>query len=279
MKKARETSRIEATVNGIIDQIRDKESLLVAFSGGIDSSVVVALAHKALGDKMVAVTVNSPLLPPGSLERARKIAKRIGVKHLVVNLNELELPEFRQNTRNRCYICKKFRFNKLRLLAKDLGIKTIADGTNLSDLEQYRPGLKVLREMNIYSPLLENGLRKNDVYKIAKLFNIPTDVASESCLATRIPYGTEITLNRLKRIAKAESYIRVVIHPRILRVRDHGDIARIEISHEDFSKLLKEEVRAKVISKLKSLGFKFICLDLEGYRFGSFDTLLINQQK
>jgi len=280
MRKTKETrNRIEVITNKIISQIRDKGSLLVAFSGGIDSSVVVALAHKALGSRMVAVTINSPLLPPNSLERARKIAKRIGAKHLVIDLNELELPEFRCNPRNRCYICRKFRFSKLKSLAKELGIETIANGTNLSDLEQYRPGLKALEEVNVYSPLLENGLRKGDVYKIAKLFSIPTDIAPESCLATRIPYESEITLNRLKRIAEAESYIKALICPRILRVRDHEDLARIEVNHEAFLKLLREDIRPKIVSKLKSLGYRFICLDLEGYRFGSFDTFPTNQQK
>ena len=246
--------------------------MIVALSGGVDSSVVAALACKALGRDSLAVTVNSPLVPSSDIENAAKAAGYIGINHLILRLDELEMPEFILNPTNRCYLCKRFRFAKLKELAVERGFREVADGTNSSDLKEFRPGLKAAKELGIYSPLLEAGLSKKETSKIAELLGLP--VAGEShnsCLATRVPYGEELTQPKLKRIDDAEKYIKSIVPVKLLRVRDHGEIARLELAQDEQRFFLDQEVSHKITRKLKELGFKFVTLDLEGYRFGSFN--------
>lgn len=256
----------------IMESLRRKASVIVAFSGGIDSSVVAALAHRALGRKSLAVIIDSPLLPLGELEDARRMAEQIGVKHLVVKLNELKIPGFRSNPPHRCYLCKKFRFGKLKEMAVEKGFKTIADGTNLSDLGQYRPGLKAAKELEVYSPLLEAGLSKEDTRRIAELLELPTaSKPASACLATRVPYGHDLTITELKRIDRAENHIRSITGVKALRVRDHGFLARIEVELSEQNLFFDKESLSQVARGLRELGYEFVTLDLEGYRFGSFD--------
>jgi len=258
--------------NRIIENIRRKGSLIVALSGGVDSSVVTALAYKALEQKSLAVTVSSPLVPSSDLGNATKVAGDIGIDHLILRLDELEIPEFSLNPPNRCYLCKKFRFAKLKELAANRGFEAVADGTNLSDLGEFRPGLKAVKELGIYSPLLEAGLSKKETSRIAELLGLP--VAGEShnsCLATRVPYGEELAQPKLKRIDDAEKYIKSVIPVKLLRVRDHDEIARLEVGQEEQRFFRTQETSDKITQKLKELGYKFVTLDLEGYRWGSFD--------
>lgn len=259
-------------IEQILESIREKESLVVALSGGVDSSVTAALAYKALGQKSLAVTINSPLACSSDLENATKAASDIGINHLMLRLDELEIPEFSLNLPNRCYLCKKFRFTKLSELATERGFKEVADGTNLSDFKEFRPGLKAAKELGIYSPLLEAGLSKKETSKIAELLRLP--VAGEShnsCLATRVPYGEELTQPKLKRIDDAEKYIKSIVPVKLLRVRDHGEMARLELGRGEQRFFLNQQVSHEITQRLKELGYKFITLDLEGYRFGSFD--------
>jgi uncharacterized protein len=264
---------LEAKIAELTKRIGEKRSLLVAFSGGVDSSVVTALAYRALGDKVLAVTVNSPLLPVLELKDAKEMAERIGVKHVVVELDELGIPGFRSNPTDRCYLCKKYRFEQLKALADKEGFLTVADGTNVSDLSQYRPGLKALRELGVYSPLLEAGLSKEDTREIARLLALPiAEKPASACLASRVPYGEELTQKRLRRIEEAEDFIKNCLGVKILRVRDHGDLARIEVGESERKLLYNEESMRLIAERLKSLGYKFVTMDLEGYRFGSYDN-------
>ena len=259
----------------VMEGLRGKGSVIVAFSGGIDSSVVAMLSHRALGHKSLAVTIDSPLLPSGELEAAKREARQIGVKHLVVRLNELEIPGFSNNPPDRCYLCKRFRFKKLKDLAVERDYTTIVDGTNLSDLGEYRPGLKAAKELGVYSPLLEAGLSKEDTCRVAQLLGLPTvSKPAGTCLATRIPYNRRLTATQLARIDQAESYIRSITGVKVLRVRTHGNLARIEVSAGEQNLFFAPKVLSRVAQRLKELEYKFVTLDLEGYRSGSFDRKL-----
>lgn len=262
----------------IIESLKAKGSVVVAFSGGIDSSVVTALACKALGHRSLAVTINSQLQPSADLEDARRTAEQIGINHLVVSSNQLEIPGFRDNPPHRCYLCNKFRFGKLKEIAIERDFKVIADGTNLSDLNEYRPGLKAREELGIYSPLLEAGLSKEETRRIARLLELPTaNKAASPCLASRVPYGHELTTARLKRIDRAESWIRRITGAKVLRVRDHDELARIEVGPNERNLFFDEETLGRVARKLKELGYEFVTLDIEGYKSGSFDQKFLRE--
>jgi uncharacterized protein len=266
---------LSSKIAEIMARLGEKGSVIVAFSGGIDSSVVAMLSHRALGHKSLAVTIDSPLLPSGELEAAKREAEQIGVKHLVVRLNELEIPGFSSNPTDRCYLCKRFRFKKLKELAVARDYTTIVDGTNLSDLGEYRPGLKAGKELGVYSPLLEVGLSKEDTRRVAQLLSLPTaSKPAGTCLATRIPYNRRLTATQLVRIDQSESYIRSITGVKVIRVRAHGNLARIEVSAGEQNLLFDPKVSSRVAQRLKELGYKFVTLDLEGYRSGSFDRKL-----
>jgi len=268
----RKTVYLKAKKEELIKRIKEKGSIIVAFSGGVDSSVVSALAYEALGENALAVTIDTPLLPPTELDYAKKIANYIRINYAIVRLNEFEIPEFRTNPRNRCYLCKKFRFKKLKEIAKREGFKEIAEGTNISDLGQYRPGLQAAKEEGIYHPLVEAALTKEDTRMMAKQMHLTNaDKPANTCLASRVPYGQELTVEKLERIAEAEEYIRNETDVKVLRVRDHGNLARLEVGVDERKLFYNEEIMSKIAKKLKQLNYKFVTLDLEGYRFGTFD--------
>ena len=264
--------KLPERIDKIVANISRKESLIVALSGGIDSALVAALAHRALGKKALAVTVDSPITDSGDLQDAVQVAKHIGIGHLVLRLNELELPEFRSNPPNRCYLCKRYRFEKLGEFAHEQGYREVADGTTFDDLKEYRPGLQAARELGVYSPLVEGKLTEKEVMSAAGFLVLPlVGKPHNSCLATRIPYGEELTIARLRRIDKAEHYLRNLIKVKNLRLREHGSLARLELDGEGVVDLLDECISRQAIRKLKELGYKYITVDIEGYRFGSFD--------
>lgn len=253
--------------------------VVVAFSGGVDSSVVLAVAARALGPSSVyAVTAKSPLYPRSELEWAERVASQLGVNHVVVATNELEDENFARNPPNRCYFCKKELAVKLKEVAARVGARVIVDGTNSEDLGGHRPGYLAFREEGVLSPLAELGFTKSEVRQAAKLLGLPNwDKPSMACLASRVPYGQRITPDRLRRIEEAEEAVKRIVGARQVRVRDHGDIARIEVGREERRLFASEEVMDRVAMELKSLGWRYVTLDLEGYRSGSMDEGLIEK--
>jgi uncharacterized protein len=233
---------------------------------------VATLAGNALGENALAVTVDSPLIPEGDLAHAKLIAADIGIEHLIIKLNELNIPGFCNNPRNRCYLCKKFRYEQMQVQSTKYEINAIADGTTTSDLGEYRPGLKASEELGVYSPLLEAGVSKAEVYKISEILGLSTaSRAPNSCLATRIPYDHSLDIEKLKRIDRAEKLVYSLSGVRVLRVRDHENLARIEISQDNLNLFRDHVLLEKITQGLKSLGFLFVTIDLEGYRSGCFD--------
>ncbi|MFX1474479.1 MAG: ATP-dependent sacrificial sulfur transferase LarE [Promethearchaeota archaeon] len=258
--------------DAVIQHLKKLGSVLVALSGGVDSAVVAALAFEALGDKAIAVTFDSPLTPPGELEDAIACVRVIGIRHRIETSDEVAIASIADNPRDRCYYCKQHRFRQTLNLAEELGIATVVDGTTLSDMSEYRPGLRALETLGIASPLLEAKVTKEESRQLARFLGLPVaDKPSNSCLATRIPYGEPLTHKRLQRIAAAELAVRQLVDVKALRVRDHGELARIEVVPKDLSRFVDTRIAGRLVKKLQALGFKYVTLDLKGYRFGSFD--------
>ena len=267
--------KLSKKIDELIEALSQKKGVAVAFSGGADSSLVAMLAYKALGKKAAAITVNSPLLPSGDINVAKKTAKEIEIQHVVLELNELEIAGFDTNPPDRCYLCKRFRFTKLQEKANEMGLNVVADGTTYTDLNENRPGIRTATELGVYSPLMESKIAKADTRLMGNLLNLPyANKPANTCLATRIPYGESLEPSRLKRIDSAEVYIRALTGAKVLRVRDHGNLARIEVDRDEINPLLDTEVMSKISQQLKVLGYEFVSIDLEGYRSGCFDRKL-----
>lgn len=255
----------------LMDQYTDSD-IIIAFSGGVDSSLVLKAAcekAKEKGTKVYAVTIHTKLHPMNDLEIARIVAQEEGAIHAVIHVDELNEAGISNNPENRCYLCKKCLFQKLIDMAKERNIHHILEGTNEDDLHVYRPGVKALQELNIKSPLAEAKLTKAEVRKLAKEYGISVaNRPSAPCLATRFPYGVELSYDIMRQIEKAEEHIRSFGFYNV-RVRIHNDIARIEVDENDIEKLLIE--RVNIISFMKEIGFCYITIDLEGFRSGSMD--------
>ena len=249
-------------------------SVAVAFSGGVDSTFLLNTAHEVLGEKVIAVTAVSPLFPVREHDEAKSFCQKKGIRHLMIESNELKIDEFRNNPPNRCYICKKELFRNILRTAAENGINHVAEGSNMDDLEDYRPGLKAIEEMNIRSPLREAGLYKEEIRALSRELGLPTwNKPSFACLASRFVYGEPITEKKLCMIDQAEQFIRKLGFTPI-RVRLHGDIARIEMLPGEFDRLLLPETREHITNELRKIGFSYITLDLAGYRTGSMNETL-----
>ena len=251
------------------------QKTIVALSGGVDSAVVALAAKKALDKKAVAVTADYNTLSGDELKSARKIAKEIDIEHRIVIYNELDNEEFVKNDSLRCYHCRTELASYLLLEAKKMDVSLIVDGTNIDDLKDYRPGIKAMRENGVKSPLVELGIGKQNIRSIAKSNNLSVfDKPSNSCLASRIPHGIPVTFEKLKRIETAEILVKSVFNVRQVRVRDHQDTARIEVGRQEFKEMFDTDKLLAIDSKLKNLGFKYVALDLSGYK--SRDNININ---
>ena len=243
------------------------ERVIVALSGGVDSAVVAMAAKKAMDKNAIAVTADYNTLSEEELTSAKRVAEEINIEHKIIKYNELDNIEFVKNDQLRCYHCRTELASYLSNEARQMNVGLIVDGTNTDDLSDIRPGIRALRENGIKSPLVELGINKQDVRNIAKSNNLSVyDKPSNSCLASRIPHGMPVTLEKLKRIETAESLIRSIFNVKQVRVRDHQDIARIEVGKEEIKQMFDSEKISEVDSKLKELGFKHIALDLSGYK-------------
>jgi uncharacterized protein len=258
----------------LLQTIRAYGSLAVAFSGGVDSTMLAQAARLALGDRAAAVTAVSELLPASELEDAKTCAAHIGIRHIVIAAHDLESAEITANDKDRCYYCKKMRFQKMLCWADEHGFHYIADGSNLDDKGDYRPGRRALAELGprLVSPLAACGWHKADIRAQAKAWELPVwNKPSAACLASRLAYGLRLTPERLQQVEQAEAILHRYIAGQ-LRVRHHGDIARIELLPEDMELFWRH--RAELTSNIKALGFNYITLDLEGYRTGSQNEIL-----
>jgi len=249
-------------------------SLLVAFSGGVDSSLLLKVAHDVLGDKVSAVIATSETYPKEECSSAVKFAKKLGVRYRVIDTEEFKDERFVSNTPERCYYCKNELFSKLVDIAKKEGIKYIADGSNVSDMSDFRPGTNASKEYGIRSPLREARFTKEDIRKLSRQLKLPTwNKPALACLASRVPYGTRITKDILDKIEKGERFIRNLGLKQI-RVRHHGSLVRIEVEKADLISLVEGGIADKIEKKFKKLGYNYVTIDLSGYRTGSMNEVL-----
>lgn len=268
-------SDLETKRDALVGLLRSYGSCAVAFSGGIDSTVVAHAAQLALGDAAVAVTGTSASLAEGELAEARDLAALIGIRHLVIDTDEFANPDYVRNAPDRCYHCKTELYTQLEGLAEQLQVAVVVNGANLDDLGDYRPGMRAAGEHGVASPLAECGFHKNDVRQLAADWHLPTwDKPATPCLSSRVAYGEEVTPERLAMIDQAEHYLREQ-GLRSIRVRYHkGDLARVEVPMHALEALCRPEVRDPLVAHLKTLGFRYVTLDLEGFRSGSLNALV-----
>ena len=259
---------------------KGKKGVVIAFSGGVDSSTLAAVSHRVLGEKAVAVTAESPTYTKEELAQAKSVAKEIGIKLYIVHTDELSNENFNRNPENRCYYCKKALLKCIRDVAGELEFGEVFEGTNFSDLAGHRPGFKAVQEMgNVHSPWVDTEFTKEEVRALAGKIGLSVwDKPPLACLASRIPYNERITVEKLDRIAKAEQTIRKLTGAKQLRVRDHNGLARIEVGKDERSLILSVEMMNRIAADLKELGFKYVTIDLEGYRTGSLLRALDRQE-
>jgi uncharacterized protein len=269
------TPELAAKFQRLLDTVRDMGTVAVAFSGGIDSTVVALAAREALGDRAVAVTADSPSVPRAEVDEARRLAEEIGIRHLVVQTDEFADPDYVRNDGSRCYFCKSELYSRIETLLPDLNAETICSGANLDDAGDYRPGLKAAAEHRVRHPLQEAGFTKADVRAVALARGLPTwDKPASPCLSSRLAPGVEVTRERTARVEAAEVYLRSLGF-RECRVRLHeGELARIEVPANGLARLAEPEVREGLARRLMELGFRYVTLDLDGFRSGSLNDLV-----
>ncbi len=263
---------MEHKLEKLILHLKKMEKVAVAFSGGLDSSFLAKIAYDTLNKNAIAITATSSVYPLWEKKEAKKVALDIGIKHILFNFEESDIEKFSENSKDRCYYCKKELFSKISQIAKNNNIINVLDGSTIDDNLDFRPGLKALKELGIISPLKDVGFNKSEIRILSKKIGLNSwNKPSFACLASRFPYGIKITKKRLETIEKAEEFIRL-LGLNQFRVRFHNEIARIEVLKDDFQKILTHS--EKIIKKFKKLGFKYVTLDIEGYRSGSLNEVL-----
>jgi uncharacterized protein len=267
------------TLDAKLDQMRaifaPMRSLIVAFSGGVDSTLVLKVAHDALGESVLALTTTSPTMPDEDRDSATAMARLIGARHMLVESNELEIPGYAANPLNRCYLCKHNLFTVCEAKAAQLGIEEIVDGLNLDDLHDYRPGMQAASEKRVRHPLVEAEMTKADVRALSRSMGLPTwDRPASPCLSSRFPYGMEITPEGLAKVAAGEKLLHSMGFA-VARVRYHGEVARLELEQSQIARIFEQPIRETIDREFKKIGFRFVAIDLKGFRSGSLNEGLI----
>jgi pyridinium-3,5-biscarboxylic acid mononucleotide sulfurtransferase len=267
------TISIKEKLENLKKNIGNFNKAAVAFSGGVDSTFLLAVCADTIGkDNVLAVTASSETYTESELASAKELAKQIGVQHIIIKTEELNDPAFSSNPKDRCYHCKKSFYSKAIAVINKSGIGVLLDGTNADDSSDYRPGRTAAQELGIISPLMEEGFTKDNIRNLSKSMDLPSwNKPANPCLASRIPYGNAVTKEKLDVIAKAEKFILAMGFVTV-RVRHHGEIARIEIPAPDLSRFMQDNIREHVSQYLKNLGFIWVALDIEGYRMGSLNS-------
>ncbi|MCD6224382.1 MAG: ATP-dependent sacrificial sulfur transferase LarE [Deltaproteobacteria bacterium] len=276
--KTDETANLPGMLREKYDRLRQiiikAGDAAIGFSGGVDSTFLLKVCAKILGERVLAITMKSEMIPANEVDAAHDIAGKMGVKHIILKENLLELPGFVQNHPDRCYICKKAIFSQIKKKAELYGIRHCFDGSNIDDASDFRPGRVALSELGVRSPLVETGFLKSDIRAVSKSLKLPTwNKPALACLASRFPYYTEITKDALKQVENAETFLgKLGMH--LFRVRHHDILARIELGEREKKLLLEFDLCTEIVKHLKNLGYKYISLDLEGYRTGSMNEAL-----
>lgn len=266
--------QVDRKFDELVSWFADKGTVIVALSGGVDSAVVAYAAKKALNGNAIAVTADYKTLSDEELQSARRVAEEIGIRHKIIEYNELENEDFVKNDEFRCFYCRDELAKHLIHVAKKERAKLIVDGTNADDLNDFRPGIKALKQHGVKSPLVELSITKEEVRQIANSLNLSIfDKPSNACLASRIPHGTQVTADKLKRIEQAEIVVKKLFGVKQVRVRDHGEIARIEVGRNERKLLFDQEKLDQLDAELKKLGFKFVAIEASGYKTGSLNVV------
>ncbi len=265
---------IEDKLSKLKEHLKQLESVAVAYSGGVDSTFLLKIAHEVLGDNVIAVTARSSTYPEREFREASDFVQEAGIRHIVITSEELDIAGFSDNPTNRCYYCKRELLAKVIAVAQSNNIRHVVEGSNVDDLGDFRPGRKAIRELGVASPLKEAGFGKEDIRILSKKMNLPTwDKPAFACLASRFPYGQKITGDKLHVVDQAEQFL-LDLGFRQVRVRHHGDVARIEVAATERDKFFDTEIMDRIYEKFRQLGFMYTTLDLRGYRTGSMNEVI-----